>query len=271
MTKTFCRFREVISACSLDHDLEVLPHGEDTEIGEKGINLSGGQKVRCPLPMTNAALTHSLQARVSLARAAYSQSDIVLLDDPLSAVDAYVGKAILENCLLKGPLANRTRILVTHALHVLDKTDYIYVMDGGVIIEQGTYEVSSSSAVCRHSPNCLQDLTANSFVFSHLIEEYGSMELEEELNEASSAGKQPHKTKGFADESAEDGVSASKRAQNALMQMEERNTGAVTWEVYRKYLKSAGGVVWAPTILLLLTVTQGAQGWSSLALTYAES
>lgn len=148
VAKTFCRFREVISACSLDHDLEVLPHGEDTEIGEKGINLSGGQKVRRPLPMTKVSLTRSLQARVSLARAAYSQSDIVLLDDPLSAVDAYVGKAILDNCLLKGPLANRTRILVTHALHVLDKTDYIYVMDGGVIIEQGTYEVSSIPGVC---------------------------------------------------------------------------------------------------------------------------
>jgi ATP-binding cassette, subfamily C (CFTR/MRP), member 1 len=83
-----------------------------------------------------------LQARVSLARAAYSGSDIVLLDDSLSAVDAYVGKSILDNCLLSGPLAGKTRILVTHALHVLDRTDYIYVMDNGVIAEQGTYAVS---------------------------------------------------------------------------------------------------------------------------------
>jgi ATP-binding cassette subfamily C (CFTR/MRP) protein 1 len=66
----------------------------------------------------------------------------VLLDDPLSAVDAYVGKAILDNCLLSGPLAKKTRILATHALHVVDKTDYIYVMDNGAIIEQGTYKVS---------------------------------------------------------------------------------------------------------------------------------
>jgi ATP-binding cassette subfamily C (CFTR/MRP) protein 1 len=82
---------------------------------------------------------------VSLARAAYSQSDVILLDDPLSAVDAYVGKAILDQCLLNGPLADRTRILVTHALHVLDKTDYIYVMENGVITEQGTYDVSGDS------------------------------------------------------------------------------------------------------------------------------
>ena len=76
------------------------------------------------------------------------------MDDSLSAVDAYVGKAILDNCLLSGPLADKTRILVTHALHVLDKTDYIYVMDNGVIAEQGTFEVRSfvtSEAQCRRS------------------------------------------------------------------------------------------------------------------------
>lgn len=69
------------------------------------------------------------------------------MDDSLSAVDAYVGKSILENCLLTGPLADKTRVLVTHALHVLDKTDYIYVMDNGVIAEQGTYQVHKSLSV----------------------------------------------------------------------------------------------------------------------------
>ena len=65
----------------------------------------------------------------------------MILDDPLSAVDAYVGKYILDHCLLEGPLANRTRIIVTHSPHVLDKVDYIYVMENGAIIEQGTYSV----------------------------------------------------------------------------------------------------------------------------------
>ena len=102
----------------------MFPNGEETEIGEKGINLSGGQK-----------------ARVSLARAAYSDAEIVLMDDSLSAVDAYVGKTLLDTLLLRGPLAGKTRVLVTHALHVLDKTDYIYVMDEGAIVEQGTYAV----------------------------------------------------------------------------------------------------------------------------------
>jgi len=119
------RFREVVSACSLEADFDMLPNGDMTEIGEKGINLSGGQK-----------------ARVSLARAAYSNTDIILLDDVLSAVDSHVGKHILENCLVKGPLAGRTRILATHALSALPRVDYVYVLDKGDIVEQGTYHVS---------------------------------------------------------------------------------------------------------------------------------
>lgn len=80
---------------------------------------------------------------MSLARAAYSDSDIVLLDDPLSAVDAHVGKAILEKCLLSGPFANKTRILVTHALQVLARTDYIYLIDNGKVAEEGTFQVNN--------------------------------------------------------------------------------------------------------------------------------
>jgi ATP-binding cassette, subfamily C (CFTR/MRP), member 1 len=79
---------------------------------------------------------------VSLARAAYSQADIVILDDTLSAVDAHVGKAILEHCLVSGPLSGRTRILITHALHVLPHSDYIFVVDEGKIVQRGTYGVS---------------------------------------------------------------------------------------------------------------------------------
>lgn len=103
----------------------------------------------------------AIQARVSLARAAYSGADIVLMDDSLSAVDAYVGKAILDNCLLTGPLAGKTRVLVTHALHVLDKTDYIYVMDNGVIAEQGTFQVCPSNSRVLLT----QDLISNSMMY----------------------------------------------------------------------------------------------------------
>jgi len=92
------------------------------------------------VPRLTGQLNPCFQARVSLARAAYAQSDVILLDDPISAVDAHVGKDILEQCLLQGPLADKTRILVTHALHVLRHTDYVYVMENGVITEEGPYQ-----------------------------------------------------------------------------------------------------------------------------------
>lgn len=92
------RYEEAVRLCELERDLEQLPGGDLTEIGERGINISGGQK-----------------ARVSLARAVYSDADIMLMDDPLSALDANVRKKIFLNCLLE-KFKNKTRILVTHAL-----------------------------------------------------------------------------------------------------------------------------------------------------------
>uniref|UniRef100_A0A3P8P9I6 ATP-binding cassette, sub-family C (CFTR/MRP), member 2 n=1 Tax=Astatotilapia calliptera TaxID=8154 RepID=A0A3P8P9I6_ASTCA len=117
-------FKKVIEACALAPDLELLPGGDLTEIGEKGINLSGGQK-----------------QRVSLARAVYSQADIYLLDDPLSAVDSHVGKHLFENVIgPNGLLKDKTRILVTHGISFLPYVDEIVVLENGVISEVGSYE-----------------------------------------------------------------------------------------------------------------------------------
>ncbi|KAF9488932.1 multidrug resistance-associated ABC transporter [Pleurotus eryngii] len=221
------RLRQVIQACSLDHDLTILPQGEETEIGEKGINLSGGQK-----------------ARVSLARAAYSDTDIVILDDPISAVDAYVGKALLENCLLSGPLANRTRILVTHALHVLPKVDYIYVIENGQIAEQGTYA----------------DLVESNLAFARVLEEFGSQGNElEVLGQASWILTQA---------SAEKSQGGLLDPPSQLMQDEERVTGAVTWETYSKYFHHGGGILWVPLIVILLIVDQCLYVATSLFLSF---
>ena len=117
------KYDKLISACALDSDLAILPGGDQTEIGEKGINLSGGQK-----------------QRVSLARAVYNDADIYLLDDPLSAVDSHVGKHIFENVIShEGVLKAKTRVLVTHGITYLPKTDYIIVLKNGRVSEQGTY------------------------------------------------------------------------------------------------------------------------------------
>ncbi|NXQ53258.1 MRP1 protein, partial [Anthoscopus minutus] len=118
------RYKRVIEACALLPDIEILPSGDKTEIGEKGVNLSGGQK-----------------QRVSLARAVYCNADVYLLDDPLSAVDAHVGKHIFEKVIgPKGILKNKTRVLVTHAINYLPQMDTILVMTDGEISEMGSYQ-----------------------------------------------------------------------------------------------------------------------------------
>ncbi|XP_073684496.1 ATP-binding cassette sub-family C member 3 isoform X2 [Garra rufa] len=118
------KYRCVLEACALTPDLEVLPGGDQTEIGEKGINLSGGQR-----------------QRVSLARALYSEADVYLLDDPLSAVDAHVAKHIFDKVIgPEGALKGKTRILVTHGISFLPQVDNILVMVEGHVSEMGSYQ-----------------------------------------------------------------------------------------------------------------------------------
>ncbi|XP_033988991.1 canalicular multispecific organic anion transporter 2 isoform X1 [Trematomus bernacchii] len=118
------KYRCVLEACALTPDLEVLPGGDMTEIGEKGINLSGGQR-----------------QRVSLARAVYSDTDVYLLDDPLSAVDAHVAKHIFDNLIgPEGCLKGKTRILVTHGISFLPQVDNIMVIVEGRVSEMGSYQ-----------------------------------------------------------------------------------------------------------------------------------
>uniref|UniRef100_A0A8C3PGH3 Uncharacterized protein n=1 Tax=Chrysemys picta bellii TaxID=8478 RepID=A0A8C3PGH3_CHRPI len=117
-------YERVLEACALLPDLEQLPNGDQTEIGERGVNISVGQK-----------------QRVNLARAVYSNADLYLLDDPLSAVDVHVGKHLFEKLIgPSGLLKNKTRILVTHNLTFLPRTDVIIVMENGRITHMGTYQ-----------------------------------------------------------------------------------------------------------------------------------
>ncbi|KAJ3217631.1 hypothetical protein HDU67_007573 [Dinochytrium kinnereticum] len=123
------RYLETLESCALLRDLENLEGGDLTEIGEKGINLSGGQK-----------------QRISLARAVYSPSSIILLDDPLSAVDAPTARHLLKKCILGPPMKGRTRILVTHALGlVFPHADFVVVMKNGEITGTGPRDVVLSN------------------------------------------------------------------------------------------------------------------------------
>lgn len=118
------RYDKVVEACALKSDFKILPCGDQTEIGERGINLSGGQK-----------------QRISLARAIYTDADLYFLDDSLSAVDSHIGKHIFDKVIgPNGLLSNKTILFVTHALTYLPQTDQIVVMKNGFISESGTYQ-----------------------------------------------------------------------------------------------------------------------------------
>ncbi|GIY00685.1 multidrug resistance-associated protein 1 [Caerostris extrusa] len=126
----------------------MLPAGDETEIGEKGVNLSGGQKLR-----------------VNLAQAVYQDKDVYLLDDPLSAVDVHVRKALFKDIIgNNGLLKNKTRILVTHDVSVLSDVDLIVSMKDGAIDEMGTYN----------------DLLNRRGSFARFVEEHSHVKVQEE-------------------------------------------------------------------------------------------
>uniref|UniRef100_A0A8C8IWZ7 Multidrug resistance-associated protein 4 n=1 Tax=Oncorhynchus tshawytscha TaxID=74940 RepID=A0A8C8IWZ7_ONCTS len=123
------KYEKVLRACALKRDMELLPDGDLTVIGDRGATLSGGQK-----------------ARVNLARAVYQDADIYLLDDPLSAVDAEVGRHLFEQCIC-GILKNKPRILVTHQLQYLQAANQILVLKEGHMVARGTYSELQRSGV----------------------------------------------------------------------------------------------------------------------------
>uniref|UniRef100_A0A8C1NE13 ATP-binding cassette, sub-family C (CFTR/MRP), member 3 n=1 Tax=Cyprinus carpio TaxID=7962 RepID=A0A8C1NE13_CYPCA len=152
------KYRCVLEACALTPDLEVLPGGDQTEIGEKGINLSGGQR-----------------QRVSLARALYSEADVYLLDDPLSAVDAHVAKHIFDNVIgPEGALKGKTRILVTHGISFLPQVDNILVMVDGRVSEMGSYQdlLKQNGAFAEFLRNySLEDIIEDDEIIDLLLDE----------------------------------------------------------------------------------------------------
>ncbi|XP_048505790.1 probable multidrug resistance-associated protein lethal(2)03659 [Athalia rosae] len=116
------RYQKVVNVCQLKRDFTLFSHGDKTLVGERGISLSGGQR-----------------ARINLARAVYADADIYLFDDPLSAVDAHVGRHMFEECI-DGYLLGKTRILITHQHQYLKHVDRIIVMNKGTVEAVGTFD-----------------------------------------------------------------------------------------------------------------------------------
>ncbi|KAJ6351497.1 hypothetical protein OIU78_007421 [Salix suchowensis] len=115
-------YEDVLEGCALNQDIEIWADGDLTVVGERGMNLSGGQK-----------------QRIQLARAVYSNSDVYILDDPFSAVDAHTGTHLFKKCLMQ-LLSQKTVIYATHQLEFLDAADLVLVMKDGVIVQSGEYK-----------------------------------------------------------------------------------------------------------------------------------
>ena len=216
----------VIDACALRPDLDMLPNGDLTEIGERGITVSGGQK-----------------QRLNIARAIYFNSDIVLMDDPLSAVDAHVGRHIFDNAIC-GLLKDKCRILATHQLHVLSRCDRIIWMQEGHVEAVDTFT----------------NLINNNEAFQKLMASTAQEEKAENIEAINE------------DHAEDDKKDAKKRKNNkrgaALMQQEERAVKSVSWNVYVAYARASGSVLFAPMIFMLLVISQGANITTSLWLSW---
>ncbi|CDY24217.1 BnaC01g37970D [Brassica napus] len=223
------RYEKVVEACSLSKDLEVLSFGDQTVIGERGINLSGGQK-----------------QRIQIARALYQDADIYLFDDPFSAVDAHTGSHLFKEVLL-GLLSSKTVIYVTHQVEFLPAADLILVMKDGRISQAGRYN----------------DILNSGRDFMELIGAHQEALAVVCSVHASSASEKPGLVRDAIDskekqesQDLKNGKSATGEANRQLVQEEEREKGSVSLDVYWKYITLAYGGSLVPFILLAQVLFQ---------------
>jgi len=216
-------YNRVIKGCSLISDLKLFASGDLSEVGEKGVNLSGGQK-----------------ARIALARAVYADADIYLLDDPLSAVDAKVAKNLFNNaiCTL---LKEKTVILITHQVHFVKHLENLIVIDEGRIVGNGSFE-----EIRREYPEIDK-------VFSTETKKVKEDEEEEkdtakprefEIQATPAEGEQQQDDKDKKDDDEHD------EGAGKLVSAEDANTGQVTGKTYLSYLQEMGGFF--PVLLMVL-------------------
>ncbi|KAG1691094.1 Multidrug resistance-associated protein 1 [Nymphon striatum] len=259
------KYQKIIYACGLKSDLQILPGGDNTEIGEKGINLSGGQK-----------------QRVSLARAVYSEADIVLLDDPLSAVDAHVGKHIFDNVIGPDGILNNTVslvIMVTHGLSYLPQCDNVIVMEDGRISEAGSYNdlVSKNGAFAEFLIQYMNEIGENTEMSKEDVDKIILNEdnpedakrtfslAESDLNKSLSQIERSTSTLSLNSQSSVETTSDKAKA-GQLIDVEEVDTGDVNWSVYKAYAKTIGitlSLVFIFAWLLSQTSFAGSNIWLS--------
>ncbi|VAH40989.1 unnamed protein product [Triticum turgidum subsp. durum] len=240
------RYKEVTRSCCLQKDLEMMEFGDQTEIGERGINLSGGQK-----------------QRIQLARAVYQNCDVYLLDDVFSAVDAHTGSYIFKECL-RGMLKGKTILLVTHQVDFLHNVDNIFVMKDGMIAQSGKFD----------------ELLEAGSGFSALVAAHdSSMELVEQSRQVEKTEhSQPAVVRIPSLRSRSIGKGEKvivspeiEAATSKIIQEEERESGQVSWRVYKLYMTEAWGWWGVVGIFGLSLVWQASDMASDYWLSYETS
>ncbi|KOO23503.1 multidrug resistance-associated protein 3, partial [Chrysochromulina tobinii] len=211
-------YNQVLSACALRADLEQLAAGDATEIGERGVNLSGGQK-----------------ARVALARACYARASVVLLDDVLSAVDAEVGAHLVAQCIT-GLLRQRGALVVfvTHHLHWLHECDHVLMLDeAGKVKAQGPPASIGSLPRANSSGKLSRDSSVGSGLDAQGEGENGA-------NGANGSGGEATKSKPVADKAKPAGAGDKDKAKGKQMSEEDRERGTVSRSVWLLYARALG-------------------------------
>ncbi|KAM7488163.1 hypothetical protein LguiB_025647 [Lonicera macranthoides] len=222
------KYKEAIRVCCLEKDLEIMEHGDQTEIGERGINLSGGQK-----------------QRVQLARAVYQDSDIYLLDDVFSAVDAQTGSEIFKECV-RGALKDKTILLVTHQVDFLHNADLILVMRDGKVVQSGRYEELLQSG-----------LDFGALVAAHETS-MGIIEMSSTTSTDNSqqTPKSPQASSSQGEANGENGSlerSKSEMGTSKLIEDEEREIGHVSFNVHKQYWTEAYGW-WGVAAVIVISI-----------------
>uniref|UniRef100_A0A8C0N875 ATP binding cassette subfamily C member 12 n=1 Tax=Canis lupus familiaris TaxID=9615 RepID=A0A8C0N875_CANLF len=240
------RYQHTIQVCALQGDLNSLPYGDLTEIGERGLNLSGGQR-----------------QRISLARAVYSNHEIYLLDDPLSAVDAHVGKHVFEECIKK-TLRGKTIVLVTHQLQFLESCDEVILLEDGEICEKGTHkelmEERGRYAKLIHNLRGLQFKDPEHIYNAAMVEALKESPAERDEDavlapgDGKDEGKEPETDSEFVD---------IKVPLHQLVQTESPQEGTVTWKTYHTYIKASGGYLLSLFVVSFFLLMIGSSAFSN--------
>jgi ABC-type multidrug transport system fused ATPase/permease subunit len=251
-------------------DLKVLPGGDMTEIGERGINLSGGQK-----------------ARVALARTVYADADVYLLDDPLAAVDAHVGQHLFEQCILNLKKRNKCIILVTNALQFLKNTSQIVVLRDGLIVESGSYdhllnngywlnEMINTHNDSSSSTGLKRSTSGSSGSLENLVNEVNNGFIPETVSSKNEKVLSNQKdSKALIDEvlksqeeermykEEQSGIAVKEKGtpllteSGKLISLELKESGDVSTKVYSKWIKAAGGFGVGATFVILYYIGEG--------------